>query len=121
MRHHIQLVRLLLAVFAICASLTVISAQEVTGSVERYSQRLHRRISEGRNRHYFGFRKKVVLRTTATNDNGEYSAPNLPSGVYDITVEAPGFKKHIETGLKLNVSDKRAVDVTLEAGTSRKL
>ncbi len=116
MRHHIQLVRLLLAVFAICASLTVISAQEVSGSLNGTVKDGTGGLVKGATVTILDSEKKLVLRTTATNDNGEYSAPNLPSGVYDITVEAPGFKKHIETGLKLNVSDKRAVDVTLEAG-----
>jgi len=34
----------------------------------------------------------------------------------DITVEAPNFKKHVEKGLKIDVGQKRALEVTLEAG-----
>ena len=32
----------------------------------------------------------------------------------DITVEAPNFKKHIENGVKVNVSDHRTVDINLK-------
>src|SRR3954451_19081789 len=44
---------------------------------------------------------KLTLRNAATgavyeaaaNENGQYNAPNLPTGTYDITFEAPSFKK----------------------------
>ncbi len=58
----------------------------------------------------------VVLRTLATNDEGAFSAPNLQSSVYQITVEAANFKKTVKSDIKLNVGQRRTVDVTLEAG-----
>jgi hypothetical protein len=60
--------------------------------------------------------KKVVVRTLSTNDDGEFSAPLLPVAFYDITVEAPNFKKHVESQVKVNVNERRTVEVTLEAG-----
>ena len=36
-----------------------------------------------------------VSRTTTTNDEGRYRLINLPPGDYDITVEAPNFKKAV--------------------------
>src|SRR5882672_4579487 len=60
--------------------------------------------------------KNLVVRTITTGDDGEFSAPQLQSGNYSMTVEAPGFKKSLQTGLKLDVNQRRAVDVTLEAG-----
>jgi len=60
--------------------------------------------------------KGLVVRTITTGDEGEFSAPQLPSGNYSLTVEAPGFKKSLQTGLKLDVNQRRAVDVALEAG-----
>jgi hypothetical protein len=60
--------------------------------------------------------KKVVVRTITTNDDGQYSVPTLTSGIYEITVEAPNFKKHIENNVKLDVGQRRTVDVALEAG-----
>jgi len=60
--------------------------------------------------------KGLVVRTITTGDEGEFSAPQLPSANYSLTVEAPGFKKSLQTGLKLDVNQRRAVDVVLEAG-----
>lgn len=60
--------------------------------------------------------KKVVVRTITTGESGEFSVPNLTSGVYDITVEAPSFKKHFELRVKLDVGQRRTMDITLEAG-----
>lgn len=60
--------------------------------------------------------KKVVVRTVSTNDDGEFSAPLVPVAYYEITVEAPNFKKHLESQVKVNVNERRTVDVTLEAG-----
>src|SRR6478736_6164075 len=60
--------------------------------------------------------KNLTVRTITTGDEGEFSAPQLPSGNYSLTVEAPGFKKSLQTGLKLDVNQRRAVDVVLEAG-----
>jgi hypothetical protein len=61
--------------------------------------------------------KNLVVRTTITGDEGEFSAPQLPSGNYSMAIEAPGFKKSLQTGVKLDVNQRRAVDVTLEAGS----
>lgn len=60
--------------------------------------------------------KALVVRTIVTGEEGEFSAPQLPSGNYSMTVEAPNFKKSVQTGLKLEVNQRRTVDVTLEAG-----
>jgi hypothetical protein len=58
----------------------------------------------------------IVIRSATTNDNGEYSAPNLPISTYSVTVEAPNFKKSVSTDVKVDVGQRRAVDVTLAAG-----
>jgi hypothetical protein len=60
--------------------------------------------------------KNVVVRTVTTSDDGGYSAPNLPVSNYSVTVEAANFKKTVQTGITLNVGDRRTVDVDLEAG-----
>src|SRR6185295_371523 len=61
--------------------------------------------------------KKFVTRSVTTNENGEYSAPLLPVAVYDLAVEAPNFKKHVEGSVKISVNERRTVDVVLEAGS----
>ncbi len=57
-----------------------------------------------------------LLRTVTTSDDGSYSAPELPLGAYDITVEKQGFKEGIVTGVKVDVSSERRADVTLQPG-----
>ncbi|HJX90526.1 MAG TPA: Plug domain-containing protein [Pyrinomonadaceae bacterium] len=43
--------------------------------------------------------------------------PLVPVALYELSVEAANFKKHVEYGLKVNVNERRTVDVTLEAGS----
>ena len=58
----------------------------------------------------------LVVRTLTTNEDGEYSAPNLAISTYNITVEAPNFKKSVSTDVKLDVGQRRTVDIALAAG-----
>ncbi|MBS1788057.1 MAG: carboxypeptidase regulatory-like domain-containing protein [Acidobacteria bacterium] len=60
--------------------------------------------------------KKVVVRTVTTNEEGQFSAPLLQSGLYDISVEANGFKKQVERGIKLDLNQRRTLDVVLQVG-----
>src|SRR5687768_8636336 len=57
-----------------------------------------------------------LVRTLTTSDDGDFNAPNLPISTYDVTVEAPNFKKSVNKSIKVDVGQRRAVDVTLEAG-----
>ena len=61
-------------------------------------------------------KNNIVVRTTNTNDNGEYSVPNLPTSTFAVTVEAPNFKKSVSTGVKIDVGARRTLDVELSAG-----
>ena len=58
----------------------------------------------------------LVVRTLVTNSNGSFSVPNLVVSTYNVTVEAPGFKKAVSTGIKIDVGQRRSVDISLEAG-----
>lgn len=60
--------------------------------------------------------KNVVVRTLQTNDDGEFAAPNLPVSVYVVSVEAPNFKRSVQTDVKVDVGQRRRVDVIVEAG-----
>jgi hypothetical protein len=57
-----------------------------------------------------------VIRTVTTNDNGEFSVPNLQIGKYSVIVEAPNFKKTTQTDIEVLVGQRRPVDVILAAG-----
>lgn len=59
----------------------------------------------------------VTVRTITTNDDGEFSAPSLAVSIYQITVEAANFKKSVQTDIKVDVGQRRTIDVTLEAGS----
>jgi len=61
-------------------------------------------------------KKDVVVRTVTTNDDGEFVAPNMAVGIYIVTVEAANFKKSVNTDIKLDVGQRRAVPITLQAG-----
>lgn len=51
-----------------------------------------------------------------TKADGSYYVPNLPSGTYDVTVEGTGFKRFVQTGLILRISESPRIDVRLELG-----
>lgn len=61
-------------------------------------------------------RNNEVIRTTTTSADGVYSVPNLEARVYQVAVEAPNFKKSVQTGIKVDVGARRTLDVALEAG-----
>jgi len=61
-------------------------------------------------------KNNIVVRTITTNSDGEYSAPNLATSTFSVTVEAPNFKKAVSTGVKIDVGAHRTLDIQLAAG-----
>src|SRR5687767_13480639 len=57
-----------------------------------------------------------VVRTVTTNEEGEFTAANVPVSTYDITVEVANFKKAVSTGVKVDVGQRRNVEIALSAG-----
>lgn len=109
--------RVWLWAIALCLSLTgIASAQETTGSILGTVKDSSGAAVKGATVAITDTSKNVVVRTVTTNDNGEYSLPSLPVGEYTVTVEAPNFKKAVETNVKLDVNQRRTIDVSLEAG-----
>lgn len=58
---------------------------------------------------------RLDFRTTTTA-SGNYVLQQLPVGDYELTVEAPGFRKSIRKGIALNVAQTLTVDTRLEVG-----
>lgn len=58
----------------------------------------------------------LVVRTVTSAGDGTFSVPNVPVSTYNVTVEAPNFKKSVSTNLKVDLGQRRSVDVTMEAG-----
>src|SRR5712692_6140264 len=52
-----------------------------------------------------------------TNASGYYVFPNLYVGSYSVEVEAPGFKKSVQTGIKLSSAAKLSIDIDLAVGS----
>ena len=53
---------------------------------------------------------------TQTNRSGQYSAPFLPAGSYEITVKSPGFAPLHQAGIVLEVGAVTRLDFVLEVG-----
>jgi hypothetical protein len=57
------------------------------------------------------------VRTFTTNDVGQFVAPGLPIGKYDLKAESSGFKVEESKGVVLNVNDRTRVDFQMKMGT----
>jgi hypothetical protein len=57
-----------------------------------------------------------VQRKAATNEDGYFVVPNLPVGVYRVTVEAEGFSAFVQENIKLDVGNTFAMTVRLTVG-----
>lgn len=60
----------------------------------------------------------AVKRDTASNQVGNYAAPMLPPGSYQVTVTKTGFRPVTRSGVDLEVSQVARVDFMLEVGTT---
>jgi len=59
-----------------------------------------------------------LVRTVKTNSTGAYEFLSVPVGEnYAVQVEAPGFQKTSETGIKLDVNQKFRADFALKVGS----
>jgi hypothetical protein len=54
--------------------------------------------------------------TLTTDSNGNYVAPVLPIGNYQVIASAPGFKTAIHDDIALRVNDRARIDFVLSAG-----
>src|SRR5579872_5226826 len=54
------------------------------------------------------------IRSTNTNTQGEYVAPLLPPGTYDVSVDVSGFQKLQKTGIQLQVNENARIDFKLQ-------
>ena len=56
-----------------------------------------------------------------TNASGYYQSPLLPGGQYQVTVEAPGFKKIVRSNLTLTMSGQIKIDIRMEVGARERI
>jgi hypothetical protein len=57
-----------------------------------------------------------LTRSLVTGAQGEYSAPQVPTGTYTVTAELTGFKKVSKAGIRVGVDQRIRVDFALEVG-----
>ena len=51
-----------------------------------------------------------------SNEEGAYYIPFLAVGTYDLSVEAPGFKKFVQSGIQVRAAEVPRLDIKLEIG-----
>src|SRR5258708_6412733 len=59
-----------------------------------------------------------VSRQIKTNASGYFSATNLPAGTYNVSAEASGFEKWRATGIALQGSDNKTINIPMKIGAS---
>jgi hypothetical protein len=118
MRDHARiLLRVLCLTITVFVSFAAVArAQEITGTINGTVNDASGAAVKGATVTITDENKQIIVRTVETGDEGEYAAPLLPAGVYTVTVEAPSFKKSVQTSVKLDVNQRRTLDVSLEAG-----
>jgi hypothetical protein len=57
-----------------------------------------------------------IVHTAVTNTDGNYSFLEMPPGSYTVTVELPGFRKQVKTGVILEANTSPRVDISLQPG-----
>lgn len=57
-----------------------------------------------------------VIRHYVTNGSGFFSATELPTGTYNVAVEAKGFERWNGSGISLNSGDDKTINVSLKVG-----
>lgn len=57
-----------------------------------------------------------ISRIVTANDEGTYRFNNVPVGNYEVTVEATGFGKYVQSGITLALNQNAVVDASLKPG-----
>jgi outer membrane receptor protein involved in Fe transport len=109
-----RIIVLVVCALALCA--TTAFAQETTGSIVGHVTDSTGAAVKGATVTITDADKNIVVRTVTTGDEGEYGVTPLPSGNYTVTVEAPNFKKAVQTAVKVDVGQRRTSDAVMEAG-----
>ena len=58
----------------------------------------------------------LVIRETESDSTGAYHATLIPPGDYTISVEASGFRKLVQSGIKLETNQRARIDLPLQVG-----
>ena len=50
--------------------------------------------------------------SSRTTETGNFTVPSLPPGNYELTVEGPGFRKYVQSGIQVQLATTLRLDVT---------
>src|ERR1700684_3039034 len=59
-----------------------------------------------------------VLSAAKTTPTGDYTFTSIPVGTYDLSVEATGFNKSLQTHLQVQIDQTIRMDLRLQVGAS---
>ena len=57
-----------------------------------------------------------VSHSTVSGNSGDYVLTSLPPGDYTVTVDAPGFRKLVQSGVSLQINQQAEMNLTLQVG-----
>jgi Carboxypeptidase regulatory-like domain/TonB dependent receptor len=57
-----------------------------------------------------------LMRELITDEQGRYSAPNLPVGSYEVQVSLSGFQTEVRKGIELAVGQEAVINLSLQVG-----
>src|SRR5712692_3322759 len=60
--------------------------------------------------------EQQLVRNAESDETGFYNLLAMPPGVYDITVESPGFETQIQKGARLTLSQNLRLDIAMKVG-----
>lgn len=118
MRHHPKFVVCLLATVALLLACSGIAfSQEITGAIVGSVKDQTGAAVKGATVTVTDPATKHVVRTVTTNDEGQFTARDLHAQIYDVGVEATGFKKQIQTKVQVDVGKALNLDFNLDVGS----
>ncbi|MGH9917017.1 MAG: carboxypeptidase-like regulatory domain-containing protein, partial [Pyrinomonadaceae bacterium] len=109
-RSRLRLFAVALMLFASSANL--VSAQEINSTIAGYVYDESKAVIQGATV-LIESTEIGVKRSITTSDDGYFSVPNLPVGVYTLTIEAEGFARYTQTNLKADVGKTFSLAVTM--------
>ena len=57
-----------------------------------------------------------IADSVVTNQQGGYTMPLLPPGNYNVTIELPGFKRYVRSGVVIEIAQTTRLDAQLQIG-----
>jgi Carboxypeptidase regulatory-like domain len=61
--------------------------------------------------------EQQLTRSATSDQTGFYNLLAMPPGAYQIAVEAPGFERQVQTGVRLTTAESLRLDIALKVGT----